>query len=234
MKIILFLLLLSFQTYASVTQTGAMEFISLSYKLNPVWGVSFYHYDTFSFEKKSFKGKNYEAGIIDTYFQTSLSYQQSQNLAFNLGHIFQEKDPLHDDFQNEHRIFEQVTYLQNLRFFNISHRFRFEQRFTDNRSKDQIDIRTRLRYQIGLKIPLRGIILDSKEYYFNTYNEIYLSTSGPRNAFLSDNWYYAALGYQTAHLGSFEIGPLIQTSVINNDKDLRWFYAIQSGWIYRF
>lgn len=221
-------------SFSSVQQTGAMEFLSLSYRINPIWGLSFYHYDTFAFEKKVYQGRKYEAGIIDTYFQTSLSYQFDQNIVFNLGHIFQEKDPLHEGFQNEHRIFEQVTFLQRLRYLNISHRFRYEQRFTDNRNEDRIDFRTRLRYQIGLKIPLRGIILDSKEFYFNTYNEFYLSTTGARNAFYSDNWYYAALGYQTENWGSFEMGPLIQTSVINRDKDLRWFYALQSGWIYRF
>ena len=56
----------------------------------------------------------------------------------------------------------------NGRFTN---RFRFEERFIQNKSLNSYPLSTRFRYQIGFNMPLQGKMLDVKEFYLNTENE---------------------------------------------------------------
>lgn len=235
MKLFFFLLLFPVASFAHSFETkGALTFFSLTGKISPYSSLTFYHYDVYSFQNSHFEGKRYRAGLIQSYFQTAYNYQYRPNVAFSLGYIFQRNEPLRESFQNENRIFQQVVFGVQHRSFSSSHRFRFEERLIDNRKEDEWEFRTRFRYQIGAKVPLRGIVLDAGEYYINAYNEFYFSTTGERNAFWSDNWLYVGLGFQTKKLGSFEVGPLIQASVVDRQKDIRYHETVQAGWIYNF
>lgn len=93
---------------------------------------------------------------------------------------------------------------------------------------------TRLRYQISFTAPLQGKEIDPGEFFFNTYNEFYFSTTGLRNAFYSENWTYAGFGYQTTKLGRLELGPLVQWAKISREGDTRMLYLMQLGWSYAF
>lgn len=239
MKIILiaflFLNLMPLKTYAkNVNSTGAMTFFSLAAKIGKYSSLNFYHYDIYNFTDKDFQDRKLQRGVDTTYFQTSYSYQYLPSINLTAGHIYQRTNPFVHEFRNENRVFEQVTFAKTFRDLTMSHRFRFEQRFLEGREEDNIDFRTRLRYQIGAKIPLRGLVIDPNEYYINTYNEFYFSTTGERNALFSDDWAYAGVGRKTKHWGSFEIGPMVQWSRINRDKDTRTHYTIQVGWLVSF
>ena len=232
---LLILLLISTAQAETLNSFGAMSFINITKNLNPRYDLTLYHYDIFAFSNQEFQGRSYHSGDTQTYFQTALTYRYLPELHFSLGHIYSRNNPFDDDtFQNEHRIFQQVVYSQNFETFRLSHRVRLEERFVDNRSKDRTDFRTRLRYQLGLKKTLKPATPQRPEIYFNTYNEIYLSTTGERNAFFSDDWLYAGLGITTKRLGSFELGPLLQYSVVNQEKDQRFFYVVQLGWLIKF
>ena len=50
----------------------------------------------------------------------------------------------------EHRIFQQFISKQNIGKINLSHRYRFEQRFVEN------DFKMRFRYLLGINIPLQN------------------------------------------------------------------------------
>lgn len=230
-----FFLLLAFVSFSAsaknVSSFGSVAFFSLAAKVSQYGSLNFYHYDVFSFAKKEVRGREFQDGVETSYFQTAYSYQYRPSLALTIGHIYQRSNPFNDDYRNENRIFQQVVYGVNFRDFTMSHRFRFEERFLQNRSEDSTEFRTRLRYQIGAKIPIRGIVIDPSEYYLNVYNEFYFSTTGERNAFYSDNWSYAGLGHKTKEWGSFEIGPLIQWARVDQEKDTRTHYCIQVGWL---
>lgn len=199
--------------------------------MSPFTSLSFYHYDVYSFTNKKVSGKEFKAGDIQAYFQTAINYQYLPDLQFSLGYIYQRSNPFDEEtFQNENRLFEQVTLLKGV----VSHRFRFEERFIEERMEDKIDFRTRLRYQIGAKIPLEGLILDAGENYLNMYNEFYFSSTGKRNALWSDDWIYLGIGHKTKEWGSFEAGPLVQWSRINEEKDTRTHYTLQVGWTLSF
>jgi hypothetical protein len=211
---------------------GAVAFLSLSKGLTPKTSLNFYHSDTYGFSNKTFNGKQYDSGDLQTYFQTSLNYKWHPNINLTIGHIYQRNNPLDADFTNENRAFEQATFSHARNEIQITHRLRFEQRFINER--DSYEFKTRLRYQIGASLPLQGRQLDPGEWYFNCYNEFYFSTSGERNAFYSDDWVYAGVGYQTIDWGKLEIGPVAQYSVINLEKDIKGFYALQFGWILKY
>lgn len=234
--IICFLFLFVTQALAKNVDTlGAVSFISLQKKVSNYGFLNFYHYDVFSFEKKEMQGREFPAGLHQSNFQTSYTYQYLPNIALTGGHIYQRTNPPgHDEFQDEHRIFQQATIAFNHARFSSTHRFRFEERFVNDREEDRKDFRTRLRYQIGAKVPLRGIVIDPNEYYINTYNEFYFSTTGQRNALYSDNWTYFGLGKKTKSSGSFEIGPLVQWVRVDRDKNTRTHYTVQAGWIVSF
>lgn len=233
MKILFILILFISSSYAKTFDSfGVVPFISLSKGLAAKFDLNFYHSDTFGLTDNSFNGKHYKSRQQQAYFQTGLNYKFRPNLNLSLGHIYQRNNPVDTDFVNEHRIFEQVTYSHSMDEKQFTHRFRFEQRFIDER--EEHEFKTRLRYQVGLNFPLQGRQLDPGEWYFNCYNEFYFSTSGDRYAFYSDDWAYAGLGYQTLEWGKLEAGPLAQYSVINEEKDFKSFYALQFGWILKF
>ncbi len=214
---------------ASYESFGVVPFISIGKSLNQKFDLNFYHSDTFNLTQREFQKKEFKSRVQQFYFQTSLGYKLLPDINLALGHIYQRNNPLDVDFSNEHRLFEQVTFSQHFDEKQVTHRFRFEQRFIDEREKTEF--KTRLRYQLGANFPLQGRQLDPGEWYFNCYNEFYFSTTGERNTFFSDDWIYAGAGYQTTDWGKFEIGPLAQIGTVNEDKDLRYFYTLQLGWI---
>jgi hypothetical protein len=228
-----FFILLPLTSFSKSVETfGVVPFLSLSKGLATNYDLNFYHSDSFNLTERQVDGKHYPARDRQTYFQTSIAYKPRSYLNVALGHIYQRNNPLDVDFSNEHRIFEQVTYLQNLDALRLTHRVRFEQRFVDERKEHEF--KTRLRYQIGASFPLDGRQLDPGEFYVNCYNEFYFSTTGERNAFYSDDWAYAGVGYQTLSWGRLEAGPIAQYSIINRDKDISAFYGLQFGWILKF
>jgi hypothetical protein len=225
-KFLTFLLVILYSQISfsrNVDTVGAVAFLSLSKNLSTYTSLNFYHYDIFNFAKNNLGGKKFDSGVTNNYFQTALSYQYLPSLTLSIGHIFQKSTS-----ENENRIFQQFVYSKRLRAAILTHRVRLEERFIEE------EFKTRVRYQLGGRIPLRGDEIDSGEFYLNVYNEFYFSTTGERNAFFSDDWLFGGVGYMTKNLGSFEAGPLVQWSRINENKDTRTHYTLQAGWIYRF
>ena len=86
---------------------------------------------------------------------------------------------------NEHRIFQQCTSKQKIGIVSLNHRYRFEQRFV------QSDFKMRLRYFLGLNIPLTK--KENNKLYFSAYNEIFLNTEP---AVFDRNRLYGGIGYR--------------------------------------
>lgn len=77
----------------------------------------------------------------------------------------------------------------------ITHRFRFEQRFVENQ-----DFRTRYRYNLFLNIPINKPTIERKTFYLALYNELFINGernigNGRRVELFDRNRSYAALGY---------------------------------------
>ncbi len=180
-------------------------------------------------------GKTYPATDFQLYLQPSLIYVHSPNLNFAGSYTYQRNNPFNPTFSNEHRLWQQAIFSFAAGNARVTNRFRFEERFIQNRTTGEYPLSYRARYQIGFNRPLQGKTLDPKEFYVNAYNEFYFSlTKSQRNALYSENWTYAGLGYNLGKMGRIELGYLFQTFVRNPEKDLRFLNLAQVMWITNF
>lgn len=179
-------------------------------------------------------GTEYPARDLQLYVQPSIIYVYSPRLNFAGSYTYQRNNPLEQNYNNEHRLWQQVIVSTPFLKRNLTHRFRFEERFIENRATGKYPLSTRIRYQIGLNIPLKGKTLEPKEFYLNTYNEFYFSLTGIKNSTYSENWLYLGFGYQLNKMGRIELGALQQTFVRDTKKDLRFLNMLQISCISNF
>jgi hypothetical protein len=205
----------------AISQTGR-----ISKKLN----YNLFASTTVDAIEKRVNSVEYPASDLQLYIQPSLIYTYAANLNFAGSYTYQRNNPFNGNFTNEHRLWQQFIYSIPVSKGKITNRIRLEERFIENKITGKYPYFTRIRYQIGFNIPLQGKTLDEHEFYFNSYNEFYFTLTGVRNATYSDNWTYSGLGYSLGKLGKLEFGYLLQTSVRNKQKDLRFFNLAQFMW----
>lgn len=92
----------------------------------------------------------------------------------------------------------------------LTHRFRFEQRDVDGQ-----DLRTRLRYFLGLNYPLNQSTLGRGAVYVALYNELFVNLehdigAGRRVDHFDRNRAYAALGYSLSDTARVQFGYMHQ------------------------
>ena len=110
---------------------------------------------------------------------------------------------------NEHRICQQFTSKQKIGIVSLNHRYRFEQRFV------QSDFKMRLRYFLGLNIPLTK--KENNKLYFSAYNEIFLNTEP---AVFDRNRLYGGIGYRINKNIRLEAGYMNQFFEKNSSDQL--------------
>lgn len=208
---------------------GGLLLLSQTGRIADRFDYNLFASSTYNFSPTTFQGKSVPSRDTQLYLQPSVIFKQSANLNFALGYAFQKNNPLSEDFSDENRIWQQSVVSNQLGVGRMTHRFRFEERFIHDRKTGGDPLSTRARYQLGYSMPLQGREIDAGEFYLNSFNEIYLSLSGQRNATYSENWTYAGVGYLIAGVGKLELGPLYQTAVINNSGDRRNFLVLQLG-----
>lgn len=237
MKLTLFIISIIFSHSISAESQQFYGFrpqISITKDISDRWDLNAFT-STHPIVSNNLNGKIKVPADIQYYFQTSPIYKYSPNLNFViLGYIHQRTNPFSEDFGIENRLFQQAVYGMDTIFGRFTQRMRFEERFIHNKITNETPLSTRLRYQIALLIPLQGKGLDDGEFYFNIYNEFYFSLTGARNAFYSENWSYAGIGYQTRQYGRIEVGPLVQRSIINQQHEVRYINLLQLNWSYNF
>jgi len=95
----------------------------------------------------------------------------------------------------EHRIYQEALIPHSVgERFKLTHRYRFEQRFVDDQ-----DLRTRLRYNLFVNIPLNKSNLEKGAVYIALYNELFVnaqrSTGNGEVELFDRNRLYTGLGY---------------------------------------
>jgi len=208
---------------------GGLLFLSQTGRISDTFDYNLFVSSTYNFTPVTFKGKTVPSRDTQLYLQPSVIYKYSPNLNLGLGYAFQKNNPLSHDFSDENRVWQQTVVSHELGKGRMTHRLRFEERFIHDRTTGGDPMSTRARYQLGYSIPLEGKQLDPGEFYINTFNEIYLSLAGKKNATYSENWTYLGLGYWISGVGRLELGPGYQTAVINTDGDRRNFLVLQLG-----
>ena len=119
-------------------------------------------------------------------------YIISNNIVAGTGEIFQ---------VNEHRIFQQFITRQNITRISLQHRYRFEQRFIGDNFK------MRLRYFLGINVPINNTTMTDKTFYLSGYNEIFLNPSG---TIYDRNRLYGGIGYMAGNKLKVELGYMNQ------------------------
>jgi intein/homing endonuclease len=131
--------------------------------------------------------------------------EDNNNLLLGYGYINTEKYLSNSDQKvnvNEHRIFQQFISKQNFGRFFVQHRYRVEERFLKN------DFQLRLRYFLGINIPLNKKTLEKNTIYLSSYNEIFINSEKP---LFDRNRLYGALGYFIHKNLKMEVGFMSQS-----------------------
>ncbi|MEO9061123.1 MAG: DUF2490 domain-containing protein [Nitrosospira sp.] len=203
--------------------------ISLTKQVFDRWDLNIFTAENANLVDKTYGGQEPPTNV-QNYFLVGPTYKYSPNLNIVfLGYIYQGTSPVREHFVTENRIFQQIVYSTDYGFGQVTHRVRFEERFIHDKAPEQKFLGTRLRYQLGLLVPLQGDEVNNGEFYFHASNEFYFITSGASGAIYNENWAYAGIGYQTAKYGRVEVGPLLQRVVINQ-HDIRDFNILQFSW----
>ncbi|MBL0741175.1 DUF2490 domain-containing protein [Chryseolinea lacunae] len=127
---------------------------------------------------------------------------------------------------NEHRLFEQVSYKHAIGRFNFSHRVRLEQRFIQSHTDQGEGIVvnegynihvSRARYRFMTTVPLNHKKIEANTYFASAYDEAFLSWGGPVTFHEPDqNRIFAGLGYQFKAPLSIQAGFLYQMLIKAN------------------
>ncbi len=145
--------------------------------------------------------------------RTGIGYNLSENnnnILLGYGFINTQKYVANSDEKvpiNEHRIYQQFITKQNFDRINIQHRYRLEERFIAN------DFQVRLRYFLGINIPINKKLLEKNAIYLSAYNEIFINTEKP---IFDRNRLYGALGFIIDKNFKIEAGFMAQTQENTN------------------
>ena len=123
---------------------------------------------------------------------------------------------------SESRIYQEAlipTKLSNR--FQLTHRFRYEQRFNDGQA-----FRTRYRYNLFLNIPITKKTLEAKAIYLALYNEIFINGqrdvgNGGRVEIFDINRFYSAIGYLINAKAKVQLGFMRQSTDAWNKNQLQ-------------
>lgn len=153
--------------------------------------------------------RNYDAigDLEQLLLRTGIGYnltENNNNLLLGYGYIASENyigDTDEKVSVNEHRIYQQFITKQKLGKLGLSHRYRFEQRFVEDKFK------MRFRYFLSLKLPFKTKEDGSYSWYASAYNEIFLNT---KSSIFDRNRLYGGLGYRVNKSVRFEAGYMNQ------------------------
>lgn len=168
-------------------------------KLNNKWN---WHHEV------QYRNYNFIGDLEQLLLRTGVGYnltENNNNLLLGYGFINgQVYSNAHSDKVeiNEHRIYQQFINRQSIGRVNLQHRFRLEERFFEDQ-----DLQFRLRYFLGLNIPINNGSLVDQTFYGSFYNEFFIN--GEKEYF-DRNRLLAGIGYKYNNKVKFELGYMNQ------------------------
>ncbi|WP_194508628.1 DUF2490 domain-containing protein [Psychroserpens luteus] len=198
MVVLTFLLVLPNLTNAQESDFGNWLIYIGNKKINDKWNIH---------NEIQYRSYNIIDDLEQLLIRTGLGYNLSENnnnILLGYGYILSENYIGETDDKvsiNEHRIYQQFTTKQKVGKISLSHRYRFEQRFVEN------DFKMRLRYFLGINVPLQYKEDGRNPLYISLYNEIFLNT---RSSVFDRNRVYGGLGYKFSNALRFELGYMNQ------------------------
>jgi Protein of unknown function (DUF2490) len=128
----------------------------------------------------------------------------NNNLLFGYAFVHSERYTTTDTKvgSNENRLWLQFTTRQRFQRVYLQHRYRAEDRYFANSVRS-----ARLRYFLGVNVPINKPAMDKGAVYLSLYDEIFINT---KSAYFDRNRWYAALGYAITPKVRTEIGFMSQ------------------------
>lgn len=133
----------------------------------------------------------------------------------------------------EHRATMQAVVKNKVRQVGLSHRYRFEQRWIE--SGENHLSRQRLRYRLGLNIPLhRDEESGRAEWFLATFNEVFINLGNEvGNHFFDQNWIYLGLGYAWDSSASIKLGymnqHLVKTDLVRRENNHTLMFSLSKN-----
>ena len=192
-----FLLVLPFYAISQNSNLGNWLIYIGNKKLDSKWNIH---------NEVQYRNYNAVGDLEQLLLRTGLGYNitKNSNLLLGYGYILSENNIGDSDKKisvNEHRIFQQFTTKQSIGKVSLSHRYRFEQRFVED------DFKLRLRYFLGVNIPLQYREDGKNPLYLSMYNEVFLNTE---SSVFDRNRVYGGLGYKFSKNLRLELGYMNQ------------------------
>ena len=186
------------------------------------WGIWYRYFGTNKIAEKwsvhtEAQFRYYETGgnFNQLLLRTGANYHINPNAIATLGYGFIDTDPtfLEEPQGNilfggneilEHRIFQQFILKNKVWEFLFEHRYRFEQRFLNNKGlatpgNDFKDTQHRIRYRLQMTLPL------TDTFFLNFYDEIFLNL---QDSVFGQNRLYVAIGIHITSNSSVQFGYL--------------------------
>ncbi len=222
---ILFISLLS--SSQNLYYTGFFPTIDHSGDLNDKMGYGLYYFAAFPARNVVEPDSKKDFNFLLFYSEQSLTFNASKKVSFTGSYVYQRANAVYDNYINESRFYVQAKYKHTLKNWNVAHRLRFDGRFIRNRLTDQTPFTHRLRYLIGLDIPLKT---KNANAYFAMYQEFFFNTVSKARPVYEENWAYAGIGVKINEIHKLEPGILYITWYNGNNS---WFnqYYLQLTWV---
>ena len=102
-----------------------------------------------------------------------MTFNVNKHLSFTGSYVYQRENVTADNYLNENRVYVQATYKHSAKTVNLKHRLRFDNRFVHNRTTRKTPYTHRLRYLIGIDVPIKS---KKNNLYFTAYEEAFFNT----------------------------------------------------------
>lgn len=170
-----------------------------NYQINKKWNLN---------NELQIRNYNLLGNIEQILIRGSIGYNltdNNNNIA--LGYAFIHSEPYigkNKSYNNENRIFQQFQTKQSFGRFNLTHRYRFEQRFFENN-----DFRLRFRYALSLDVALNKKHISDHCLYLSIYDEVFVNAIAN---YFDRNRLFLGLGYRFTPQVRVNAGVLNQTT----------------------
>ncbi len=112
----------------------------------------------------------------------------------------------------EHRIWQQLILRHRTKAIFMEHRYRLEQRFIENKTKNTSVYDNRVRYRFQAIFPLYSVSPHLRHLFITANNEIFINIGRGTPAEVFDrNRFYTGIGYQVSPKLNFQAGYLHQS-----------------------
>jgi hypothetical protein len=209
LKIIVVLILITSTSFSQSTYVaGVFPTIDHSADINNKWGYGLYYFMAIPLINVSKPDLSKDANTLLFYSEQSLTYKVNDCFSLTGSYVYQRANTFSSAYVNENRFYAQGTYKHSFKSLNLKHRLRFDGRFIQNRMTNETPFTHRLRYLIGMEIPIKS---EKNNLYFTMYEEAFFNTFSKASVVYGENWAYAALGIKLNERNKLETGLLYIT-----------------------